>query len=262
MDNILNRPFYNKFAYAFDSIITAPVPQRCDFIEDILSKHGIHSGSSILDAESGTGNYAIELAKRGYNVTGVDISPELIQIAIKKATSSENLVFKQENLLELVGSHKYSAILCRGVLNDFIYYNDRKDIFMVFFRLLLQDGVLIFDVRDWDLTLIRKKENPIFRKTVTIENRTLTFQSISKLNVAQHIIEVHEVHAIDEESQEYKFRMRCWTKKEVSEYLKETGFKLIKYLGDYDDKVHLGSTDRIVVIAQKAITKEDGADVV
>ncbi len=56
MENILHRPFYREFAWAYDLIITGPISSRCDFIEGMLSQWGVLSGSSILDAGCGTGN--------------------------------------------------------------------------------------------------------------------------------------------------------------------------------------------------------------
>ena len=85
MENILHRPFYREFAWAYDLIIISSISNRCDFIEDMLSQRGVFSNSCILDAGCGTGNYSIELARRGYMVTGLDISPELLAEAKKKS---------------------------------------------------------------------------------------------------------------------------------------------------------------------------------
>ena len=262
MDFVLNRPFYGKFAWAFDFIIKAPVSKRCDFIENVLLKHGIGPGSSFLDAGTGTGNYAIDLAKRGYRVTGVDISPQLIKIAEEKAQSIANLTFERKNLLETPLNWKFDAILCRGVLNDFIDDTPRQDMFTIFSRTLKKDGILICDVRNWEKTVILKKENPVFTTTVNTAKGMLTFQSVAELDETYHIMRVHETHSINEHIDTYHFEMRCWTIHELRESLKMAGLSDMNCLGDYDENAELSTTDRIVVIAQHSIQEKDGIGVV
>ena len=52
------------------------------FIEESL---GLGPGSSILDVPCGAGRISIELARRGYAVTGIDLSTELLELAQSKA---------------------------------------------------------------------------------------------------------------------------------------------------------------------------------
>lgn len=75
------RPFYAEYAWAFDLLIDRPVEKECAVIAAWLVGRGILPGAEILDAGCGTGRYSRELARRGYIVHGVDLSPELIEIA-------------------------------------------------------------------------------------------------------------------------------------------------------------------------------------
>ena len=75
------RPFYAEYAWAFDLIIDRPVEKECAVIVGWLVGRGILPGETILDAGCGTGRYSRELARRGYIVHGVDLSPELIAVA-------------------------------------------------------------------------------------------------------------------------------------------------------------------------------------
>jgi len=57
-----------------------------DFIENEIN----HNKSiKILDIGCGTGRHSIELAKRGYNVTGIDLSECMLERAIEKAKESK-----------------------------------------------------------------------------------------------------------------------------------------------------------------------------
>jgi len=58
---------------------------ECDFIE---SEVGGDRTVRILDVGCGTGRHAVELARRGYRVTGVDLSPSQIERARAKASAA------------------------------------------------------------------------------------------------------------------------------------------------------------------------------
>jgi 2-polyprenyl-3-methyl-5-hydroxy-6-metoxy-1,4-benzoquinol methylase len=75
-----------------------------DFIEKEIN---FNKNSKILDIGCGTGRHAIELTKRGYNVTGIDLSEDMINKARKNAKKEDievdfriadarNLSFKEE----------------------------------------------------------------------------------------------------------------------------------------------------------------------
>ncbi|MFW5687674.1 MAG: class I SAM-dependent methyltransferase [Bacteroidota bacterium] len=55
---------------------------ECDFIEQEI---GYNKDLKIIDVGCGTGRHAIELTKRGYSVTGIDLSESLLQKAREKA---------------------------------------------------------------------------------------------------------------------------------------------------------------------------------
>lgn len=56
--------------------------------ETILDKAGVSSGETLLDVACGTGNLAIPAAERGAIVTGIDITPKLVEIARAEAAAA------------------------------------------------------------------------------------------------------------------------------------------------------------------------------
>lgn len=85
-------------------IFTQGTMGEVDFIEKEINKD---KNCKILDIGCGTGRHAIELAKRGYSVTGVDLSENMLNKAIKNAkdagvhinfqiADARNLQFKDE----------------------------------------------------------------------------------------------------------------------------------------------------------------------
>ena len=58
-----------------------PYTKECDFIEEAFKRYAVDRPKKILDIGCGTGGHALELARRGYNVTGIDASRIMIKAA-------------------------------------------------------------------------------------------------------------------------------------------------------------------------------------
>jgi 2-polyprenyl-3-methyl-5-hydroxy-6-metoxy-1,4-benzoquinol methylase len=250
------RPFYNEYAWAYDLIITQPVAKQCDFIEDALSRRGIVNRARILDAGCGTGSHAIELARRGYTVSGVDLSPQLIAEAQRRVGASAlSVSFSVGDILDLSAASPYDAIFCRGVLNDLLDESSRRDVFRSFAGVLRSEGVLMLDVREWDATVERKTQKPVFEKVAETPLGSLTFRSITRLDHQTRRLLVSEQHTLRNQQGEtistYDFSMRCWTREELHECLTQAGFGDIEYFGAYDAHVPASASDRIVCVASK-----------
>ena len=71
------RVFFDKFAPQYmDEEFTGNTVAEVDFI---VEEFGLPEGSSFLDVGCGTGRHSLELARRGYEVTGLDISENMLQ---------------------------------------------------------------------------------------------------------------------------------------------------------------------------------------
>jgi SAM-dependent methyltransferase len=247
------RPFYGEYAWAFDLLIDRPVRKECAVIADWLVARGVSPGAELLDAGCGTGRYAVELARRGYVVDGIDQSDELIDVAKTSMADSPSLVrFKVGNILRLP-SARYDAVICRGVLNDFTDIDRRESIFAAFAESLRPTGALILDVREWDASADRKEREPVFRKSVSTDRGELTFTSVTEVDRENRRLLVSERHQLvsdgREHTSDYQFVMQCWTRGELASALAGNGFSAVQYFGAYDASVAPGSTDRIVAVA-------------
>jgi len=233
------RPFYTAFAWAYDLLIAGPVSSRCDFIEHTLvQRGGVLPGARLLNAGCGTGSYAIELARRGYRVTGVDVEPALLlQARTRAADLSASLTIETGDILDLPPDRRYEAILCRGVLNDLVADADRVQAFFSFARALDAGRVLILDVREWNATICRYRQEPIFERSVDLDDGTLTFRSVTHLEPDTRRLLVSERHTLVqggvETTADHDFVMRCWEKEELAHHLARAGFGAITYAPDY-----------------------------
>lgn len=84
---MVNQP-YTIFAEFYDSIMAeVPYDDWATYLELLLAKSFINP-NQILDLACGTGNMTFRLAKKGYQMIGIDGSQQMIAIAQKKAQSS------------------------------------------------------------------------------------------------------------------------------------------------------------------------------
>ena len=249
-----SRPFYGEYAWAFDLLIDRPVGQDCAAIAAWFSQRGVRPGATVLDAGCGTGRYAVELARRGYAVEGVDRSSELIDTARQSVRGHGTSVSLRVGDLLALPAERYHGILCRGVLNDFVSEDTRVSVFAEFARALRPAGVLILDVREWGATQDRKRREPVFRKTVATDRGTLTFTSTTALDPEHQQLLLSETHTLvnddGEHSSDYRFVMRCWTRSELEAVFARVGFSSVAYFGAYDSTARAGASDRLVAVAQ------------
>ncbi|MBI2328820.1 MAG: class I SAM-dependent methyltransferase [Chloroflexi bacterium] len=86
---LLTKKFWNIFAPFYDIVVT-PISRVRD---KVVTFTEAKIGSKILDVATGTGKQAFAFAKRGYDVTGVDLSEAMLRIADKK-NKYENVKFE------------------------------------------------------------------------------------------------------------------------------------------------------------------------
>jgi len=106
---------FDNYGEKYDKeVFTQGTMGECDFIESEL---GFNKGLRILDVGCGTGRHAIELTKRGYNVTGIDLSESQLARARKKAGAEGlDIDFRQQDARNLPFESEFDAaiMLCEG----------------------------------------------------------------------------------------------------------------------------------------------------
>ncbi|HEY7653515.1 MAG TPA: class I SAM-dependent methyltransferase [Methylomirabilota bacterium] len=250
------RPFYGEFAWAYDYLVERPVAAECAGMAATLARRGIGPGARLLDAGCGNGRYAVELARRGFVVTGVDRSPALLEEAARRARTTESarpVTFERADILTLAAGSGYDVVLCRGVLNDLLEAEERPAVFAAFARALRPRGALLLDVRDWDATVARKTAEPVSEKRVDTPRGRLVFRTVSRLDPATRRLLVSERHTLaglsGETTAAHEFVMRCWTREELDAGLRAAGFDSVEYSTTYEGAPPVGAGDRLVAAA-------------
>lgn len=138
---------YGDFALIYDSL-TADVDykSRCDYIEEIFAKHCKGKPTLIADLACGTGSVCLELDNRGYDMIGVDLSPDMLSVATEKSGGRSILYINQDICdFELYGT--VDAFLCLlDSVNHLTGDGDIDDLLSLVHNYLNPEGVFVFDV--------------------------------------------------------------------------------------------------------------------
>jgi SAM-dependent methyltransferase len=119
---------------------------ECDLLEGLFERSP-NPVANVLDVGCGTGGHALELARRGYRVTGIDRSPSMLQIARDKATAAGvEGVFKAGDLPDLDLVERFdAAILMFAVLSYVVTDDEIVRLLTSIGEHLNPGGVVIFD---------------------------------------------------------------------------------------------------------------------
>lgn len=124
-----------------------------DYTEKLISIHGtkksgdgVNQSLLLLDLGCGTGSFAIEMAKRGYDVLGIDLSFDMLAIA-KEKENADKVQFILQDITNMKLYGTVDVMVC--YLDTINHVLDEKKLER-FFRLcqnyLNPDGLLIFDL--------------------------------------------------------------------------------------------------------------------
>lgn len=150
--------YHNSFAETYDMLTTnIPYDQRGEYFHALFQTFGIPTTSSteiddrrpiLLDLACGTGSLSEIMATLGYNVIGVDGSPEMLAQAMdKKYESGHDILYLCQDMrqLDLYGTID-GAICALDSLNHLTSIRDVQNVLARVSLFLTPGGLFLFDV--------------------------------------------------------------------------------------------------------------------
>lgn len=242
-------PFYDKVNGDIDYVSWA------DFIDRIIDRHyGIGRPELLLDLGSGTGRMTLELARRGYDMTGVDYSPEMLNIAREseeKLGLSSSVLWLCQDIreFELYGTVDV-AVSCLDTINHLTERRDVVRCFSLVHNYLIPDGLFIFDL------------NSKFKFETVYSDNSYVMEEDGKVCIWQNYYNrksgICDFYiTLFEEGNDGKYiryddtqREKMYSLKSIRNMLKSTGFEYIGAYTDYAFGTDYDTSDRIYVIAR------------
>ena len=139
---------YRELAYSYDRLTNDVDYQAAvDFYWQLLDREGLTPRTAV-DLACGTGSVTVLLAEKGLQVTGVDMSPEMLCMAAQKADAVENRpVFVCQKLQELHLLRGVDLAVCALDSLDYITDpDDCREAIRRVYKSLNPGGCFIFDV--------------------------------------------------------------------------------------------------------------------
>lgn len=118
-----------------------------DYVLPILDSLGLADlppGATILDLACGTGRLAAKLTERGFKVTGIDLSPEMLRYAEQNAPGT---TFQQDDARHFTVSAPMVAVVCTyDSLNHMQHMAELSTVFNQVYAALQTNGLFLFDL--------------------------------------------------------------------------------------------------------------------
>lgn len=138
---------YDEFAFLYDELMNQ-VPYE-EWIEFIISEFlaNIKPIRLVCELGCGTGNITLPLAKRGYEMIGIDFSENMLMIAREKAYEENlNILFLLQDMREFELYGTVDAIISVCDSCNYIDSTGLKSVFKLVANYLENEGLFIFDL--------------------------------------------------------------------------------------------------------------------
>lgn len=242
---------YTGFAQVYDTFMdNTPYKEWAERIQTILSKEGIKDGL-VLDLGCGTGSLTTLLSDLGYDMIGVDLSPEMLQIAQDKMKDRDILYLCQDmREFELYGTVRAVVSVCDSV-NYLTEDGDLEECFRLVNNYLDPSGLFIFDFN----TLYKYRD--VIGETTIAENREEAsfiwdnyFYEDEQLNEYELTIFAKEQNGLYRKFEEVHLQ-RGYTLNRMKEALKNAGMEFVRAVDSDTQKEPTEKSERILVIARE-----------
>lgn len=266
---------YTDFAMVYDTFMDeTPYEQWCEFLMELFRKYGAQKDdtrqensavmdnlrqerNTVLDLGCGTGTLTELLARRGYDMIGVDLSEEMLRIAVdKRERSGLDILYLCQDMreLELYGTVGAAVSVCDSV-NYLLEEDDVVQTFRLVNNYLYPEGLFIFDFN----TIYKYAE--IIGDTTIAENREeCSFIWENTYYEEEWINEYDLTIFVREEGDRYRrfqetHLQRGYSLKEMRGMVEAAGLLFVDAIDADTHREVTQESERIYIVARKGCTE-------
>lgn len=220
---------------------------EADFLETVF---GLPPRSNILDVPCGNGRLSIELAARGYELNGVDISPEFLQEARSKVKKRElKITLEERDMRNLPWPETFAGAFCFGASFGFLDDTGNADFLKSVARTLKPGGRFVLDaskVAEIVLPRFQKREETQIGDIRFIEDNR--YDHIEGRMITEYTFER------EGKIERRTGSERIYTYREVSQLLQDARFTIIGSYGSLNQEPFSIGSQHLFIVAERTNT--------
>jgi 2-polyprenyl-3-methyl-5-hydroxy-6-metoxy-1,4-benzoquinol methylase len=253
MQKVNTRVFAHRAALIWDAVYGKFANEELDFILKQFSAVNGKEVGSVMDIGCGTGRYIIPLAKKGWEVLGIDSSQQMLEI-LKQKASSEKVQVRAVNTAfeDYTGTGKYDLIVSLYC----IIYILSTDSLLSFFQKVKEslgcNGVFVFNFLNlygyWKKRQTASSMGKVFKSGNVRVNYTTTPDSsdFPIVNVEDYRRLSHNEQLLFDLTSR---KIRYYTSTEISLLLEYVGFTSFKFFSDSQEVTDNDIRSQLITVA-------------
>lgn len=243
---------YTDFAYVYDALMgDVNYLSRTEYILNLFERFD-RKPTLLLDVACGTGGFSIELAKKGIEVIGTDMSEDMLSVAREK-TADEGLdilyLCQSAEELDLYGTVD-GAVCCMDSINHITNIETLETALKKVSLFLEPERLFIFDVNT-----LYKQEKILANNTFVLDEEDVycvwqnEFDSDNKItNISlDFFTKEDDIYVRSGE----EFSEKAYTSEELAYLLEKAGFKIEAVFGDMTQNPPTDTEERVFYICRK-----------
>lgn len=246
---------YTAFARVYDALM-----DQVDYgawarhYQALMEKYGVPRGGRCVECACGTGSITLPLKKAGYQMTGVDLSEDMLERAMERARSQGLMIpFVRQDMAKLQVPRRVDCVLatCDGV-NYLTEPHQARAFFSAAFQALKPGGALIFD-----LSTPEKLAHTLGNNTLFSDEEEIAYIWQNAWDEEGQLVEMNlSIFQRQADGRYLRFEegqiQRAHSRQELTAWLEAAGFENIAFFGEYrlddpmpqDERWHIAARKR------------------
>ena len=246
-------PWYRTFfGEDYLRIYTFLTPERTEReVDGIVKLLGLEGGEAILDLCCGHGRHSVALAKRGYRVTGQDLSEVFLRHA-REAAEAQGVTVRwvQGDMRQVPFEDEFDAVI--NIFTAFGYFESEEEderVLEQVYKALKPGGLFLTEMMHREFLVRHFTPGQIDRHAdglIVLEEREFDLLT-SRANVVVTML------MPDGQRREYRHSARVYSLTDLARLLTQAGQQVQAYYGGLDGRALNMDSPRLVVVARKPV---------
>jgi SAM-dependent methyltransferase len=214
-----------------------------ELIDHLIDYFNPPKQARFLDLACGKGRHSVFLNKKGFDVTGIDLSPESIKHA--SACENEHLHFYVHDMRKLFRTNYFDYVI--NLFTSFGYFESAHDdnaTINAVTKALKPQGIFVLDFFNADKII------PTIKPHDSVTVNGITFTIDKKVENGFIIKQI----SFSDKGTDYRFeeRVKALTLEHFKKYFSANGLKIIHLWGDYQlGDFNIETSERLIIAAKK-----------